>query len=184
VVNRLLLGVYRGALHLYPRTFRQEYGDELVRAALDQCTFGGRSPVSVVVRELPDVAGSALRMRGENPMSRFAVSVVVLVAGIAAALAGGPIALVPMAAVAVAVFMGMRDTPPIEVRSGHPARWLVTAVGAIGVAVAIPVIDGGELSEPAWAAMAVLLIGGVGLALTGLGQLMAGTRGSAPSTTR
>lgn len=183
-MNRLLLAVYRGALHLYPRTFRRGYGEALVQTVLDQCTFGGLSLVSVVVRELPDVAGSALRMRGENPMSRFVVSVVVLVAAVLAALAAGPIALVPMAVVAIAIFVGMRGAPPIDARSGHPARWLAAAVGAIGVAVAIPIIDGGELSEPAWAVMAVLVVAGVGLALTGLGQLVAATRGSQPSTTR
>lgn len=189
MVNGLFLAVYRGALHLYPRAFRQAYSDALVQTALDQCTFGERSLVSVVMRELPDVAGSALRMRGEDPMSRFVVSVVVVATAIVAALAAGPVALVPMAVVAVAVVavavhMGRRDAPPIDVRYAHPARLLVAAVGAIGVAVAIPAIDGGELSEPAWAAMAVLLIAGIGLALAGLGQLVTATRGSAPSTTR
>jgi hypothetical protein len=184
VVNRLLLGVYRGALHLYPRAFRQEYGEALVQTALDQCTFGGRNFAAVVVRELPDVAGSALRMRGESPMSRTLVSVIGLVVIVVAALAGGPIAAVSMAVVPLAVFMGMRGVPPIDVRSRHPVRWLVAAIGAIGVAVAIPVIDGGELSEPAWAAMAVFLIAGIGLTLTGLGQLVAATRASEPSTTR
>lgn len=181
-MNQLLLAVYRGALRLYPRTFRRQFHDALVQTVLDQCTFGGRSVVAVVVREVPDVAGSALRMRGEDPMSRFVVSVVVLVAAVVAALAAWPVALAPMALVAIAVFVAMRETAPVDVRSGHPARWLATAVATIGAAIAIPVIDGGELSEPAWTLMAVLVVLGVGLAVAGLAQLVAATRGSQPST--
>jgi hypothetical protein len=184
VVNRVLLGIYRAALHLYPRTFRRAYGGLLAQVVRDRCTFGGRSHAAVVTSELVDVAGSALRMRGEDPMARFLVAVVVLMAAVVAALAAGPVALVPVMLAAIAVYVGMRGAPPVDARSAHPARWLAAAVGAIGAAVAIPLIDGGELNEPSWAAMAVLGVAGVGLALTGLFQLATTAHGSRPSATR
>ncbi len=54
------------------------------------------------------------------------------------------------------------------------------AAGAIGVAVAITAITGGESSEPARAVMAVFVVSGLASALTRLGQLLAPAHRSQP----
>jgi hypothetical protein len=177
VVTQLALVVYRGALRLYPRSFRREYETALVQCVVDQHTFESRGLLSVVARELPDVAGSALRMRGESPMARFVVVIVTLVVAALAALAAGPMALVPVLVVAVAIVWGMRSAPPLDAaRETRPARWFAGAAVAVVAAVMIPVVDGGELSEPAWAVMAVLMVAGVALAVTGLAFLFGPAR--------
>ena len=183
-MSQFALVVYRAALRLYPRSFRRDYETALVQSVLDQYTFGARGLRSVVLRELPDVAGSALRMRGESPMSRFVVAVVALVVALLVALAAGPIALVPVVVVAVAILWGMRIAPPLDAAGGaRPARWMAAAAVAAVAAVTIPVVDGGELSEPAWAVTAVLVVAGLALGVTGLAFLLAPTRRERPNPT-
>jgi hypothetical protein len=180
-VTRFWVALYRSSLRLYPRPFRREYEEPLVQALLDRRTFGQRRFASVVVHELADVAASALRMRGEPVMSTFVLVVVTLVAAVLAALAAGPLAVVPVLVVAVGVLAGMRSHDRgLDAVGSHPLRWIAAAVAAIGVAVAIPLVAGEELSEPAWALMAVCAVAGLAAGLTGIGSLLAAPRAAQP----
>lgn len=51
--------------------------------------------------------------------------------------------------------------------------WLVTGFAFVAGAIFIPVIDGGELSEGWWSAMAGLFLAGVALLVTGVVGLAA-----------
>ena len=46
---------------------------------------------------------------------------------------------------------------------------------------AIPLVAGEELSEPAWALMAVFSVAGLAAGLTGIGSLLAAPRAARPS---
>ena len=53
--------------------------------------------------------------------------------------------------------------------------WLIAGGVAIAVAIAIPAIDGGELNAFWWTVMALSMLGGIGMAITGA-SLAVGSR--------
>lgn len=55
------------------------------------------------------------------------------------------------------------------------ARWLVLGAAAVAVAILIPAIDGGELSETWWTVMAALFLAGTALLITGVVKLASGS---------
>ena len=170
-MTRLAIAVYRASLRAYPPAFRHEYERLLVGSLLDQHRIGGAALWRVVVRELADVASSAPRMRGESPMTRFVLAIGGVTICVLAALAAGPFALLAGAAGAVAVwslFNGRAPTSGDVARGRGGARWLAGGAAALAGAVAIPQIDGGELSELWWSVMALLVVIGVALIATGL----------------
>jgi hypothetical protein len=181
----MLLRLFRVALHVYPRTFRRDYETALLQTVRDRCRFGGERMGRVVLGELVDVARSAVRMRGESPMTRFVFTVAALVASVIAALAAGPMAVVLVIAAVIAVLVGMRGSLPTErgLSRRRPLRWFAAAAAATTAGFAIPVVDGGELSEPWWSVMAVLVVAGVACAVTGVSFLVNTTRPSQPTTT-
>ena len=99
---------------------------------------------------------------------------VILVVAVTVAIAAAVVAkvvLVPLGLVALAGwFLWARRARPIvsATSSRRWLRWLLAGALAIGAAVAIPAIDGGELDELWWTVMAVSLLGGIGLAVTGV----------------
>lgn len=160
--------LFRLAILAFPSEFRREYGADLLRSIDDQHRFGTDPSWRIFVRELTDVAVSAPRMRGASPMTRIVIALVGTVVAVVAALAIGPpaLAVVVVATVALLVGVGSREPALDHAASRRQAvGWGLAAVVAFGAAAAIPAADGGELSEPAWTAMAAL--GVVGLALAG-----------------
>jgi hypothetical protein len=172
VVSSRALRLYRLILRAYPAAFRQEYGAEMEQLFVDQhihCT--GPPDRWIVLREVLDAARTAPRMRWEKPMNRVISIAVAVTVVVAAALAFGPIALVLLAMMGVAAwFLWGRQLDPIA--SAQSSRrwlgWLVAGGVSIGVGVAIPPIDGGELSSLWWTTMAVAVVGGIVMAIIGV----------------
>ena len=103
-------------------------------------------------------------------MFRFSVAIGVLVVAAQAALAAGPVALVAVVAIGAMVFVGMRGSQPsvdraVPLRRG--SRWFAGSAIALVGAVAIPAVDGGELNEVWWSAMAVLVVAATACAVVG-----------------
>jgi hypothetical protein len=157
----------RLALRACPADFRRAHGAEVLGTVIDRCRHGHEPAGRVVVQEVVDVVRAASRMRWENPMTRTVILAVAITAGTVGALVGGPLrwaALAGAVLIAVAMTSGLRRRRPAATPVGGPARWWRwTAAGAVLVAaaVAIPLVDGDELSEPWWAIAAVLLVGGL-----------------------
>jgi hypothetical protein len=169
VVSDLPLRLYRASLHAYPPAFRREYGPVLLQSLVDQQRIEGTPLWRVAVREMADVAATAPRMRGESPMTRFVIAVGTLTAATVAAVTIGPLAVLAVLGAAVVVWFGsIRPAPAAggAGRAGHPSRWLVWGLLALTGAIAIPLIDGGELNELWWSVMAVLGLTGVALLVT------------------
>jgi hypothetical protein len=168
-VSDLPLRLYRTSLHAYPPAFRREYGPVLLRNVMDQHRIEGTPLWRVAIREIADVATTAPRMRGESPMTRFVAAVVALTVSIAAAIAIGPLAVLAVLGAAALLWFGsVRAAPTVEgaARAGSSPRWLVSGLAALAGAIAIPVVDGGELNEVWWSVMAMLGLAGVALLLT------------------
>ena len=168
-MSDLWLRLYRGLLHAYPPAFRRKYGPVLLQSLMDQHRVEGTPVWRVVVREIADVAATAPRMRGESPMTRFVVAVGTLTVCVVAAIAVGPLALLAVLGAAALVWFGaIRSTPTAEdaARLGASPLWLAGGLAALAGAVAIPLIDGGELSQTWWSVMAALGLAGVALVIT------------------
>ena len=163
------LRLYRASLHAYPRTFRREYGPLLLQSVMDKHRIEGAPLWRVAVREIADVASTAPRMRGESPMTRFVVAVGTLTVCVVAAIAVGPISLLGVLGVAALVGFGaMRSGRTAEDAARREASplWLVGGLATLAGAIAVPIIDGGELSELWWSVMAALGLAGVALLIT------------------
>jgi hypothetical protein len=168
-VSDLWLRLYRASLHAYPPAFRRKYGPRLLQCVMDKHRIEGTPLWRVAVREIADVASTAPRMRGESPMTRFVVAVGTLTVCVVAAMAVGPLAVLAVLGAAALIWFGaIRATPTAEeaAQRGVSPLWLVGGLAALAGTVAIPLIDGGELSQTWWSVMAALGLAGVALLIT------------------
>jgi hypothetical protein len=102
-------------------------------------------------------------------MNRIVILAVVGTAAIAAILVA-QLALIPLAVLGLATWFAWgRPLQPIAPASASRRwlTWLIAGGVAIAIAIAIPAIDGGELSELWWTVMMLTLLGGIGMAITG-----------------
>ena len=171
-MNRVALAVYKAVLLAYPSEFRHAYGDAMVQSLVDRQRHDGMGLMALIAREVVDAARAAPRMRWESPMNRIILLVTGATVAAAVALAVSPWALIPIvAAVGAAGWWMSRQGRPIRPTASGSRRglaWFVAGAASVGVAVAIPAIDGGELSEPWWTVFALSLLGGITMMVTGL----------------
>ena len=172
-MNAFARRLYRFVLRMYPREFRGEFGDDMVQTFVDRHRYERRSSFGLLAGELVDAALVAPTMRWENPMNRIlwlasGPAAIVLVLALVGA---GPIVVVPLLGVVVALFVVARGRDRFDVPVDAPRRagmWAVGGALAIAVGVAIPAIDGGELNAFWWSAMALSLLAGMVLLTTAL----------------
>ena len=171
-VTRLTVAAVRASLLACPRDFRREYGDAVIRNVLDRLHHSDEPAWRIGAGEIFDTIASAITMRKESAMSRFVLAAIAVTVSIVAALAAGPVALAAVVLAATAVFLGSaRRGASVEntASAGGALPWFVGGAAAIAAAIAIPAIDGGELSAAWWSAMAALIVIGVIAAVTGVG---------------
>lgn len=143
----------------------------------------GVALMALIVREVVDAARVAPRMRWECPMNRIVMLIFTATGMAAVALAVSPLAKIPKAGVASAVgFWWSRRAKPIGPKASGSRRgfaWLVAGT-SVGVAFAIPAIDGGELGEVWWSIFALFRLGGIAKVVIGLthGFSIRGTPGA------
>jgi hypothetical protein len=180
-VNHFAVSVYRASLRAYPPAFRRDYEDALVQSFMDQHQLGGAALWQVALREIVDVASTAPRMRGESPMARLIATIAGLTIAVLAAVFFGPPALLLVAAGCTAIWFGfLRNAPTAEraVRRAVSPRWFIAGGIALATAIAIPIIDGGELNQVWWSVMMLLLVAGVGLLVTAVSLVVSSRRPS------
>jgi hypothetical protein len=142
----------------------------MVQLLIDRQRHGARPPAVALWDELCDAVRAAPRLRWESPMNRTVILVVAGTVAIVAALVA-KVVLLPLGLLGAAAWaMWGRAGRPIAPSSSarHWLGWSVAALLAIGTAVAIPAVDGGELDEVWWTVMAIALLGGIGMAVTAI----------------
>jgi hypothetical protein len=158
--NRLV-SAYRHTIRLYPRPFREEFGDDLVQLFADQ--LADERAARVVTRTTLDLALSVPQRHLESdmhvtrtsvlPIVFFALAlsslVVGLVVGHPAVL--GACALATLTFLALAVVALHRARPLHEVRS-IPSRWWVVLGSGVALLAGLVVVTRatGELPEGGW----------------------------------
>jgi hypothetical protein len=170
-VNRSAIRLYGLVLYAYPAEFREEYANVMVQTLLDRHKFEAVPPWRLVWREVFDAARVAPQMRWESPMNRIIIIAVLATVAVAATGAVGPVVLIPIAAVALAVSLWWSSqNRPVAAAAGSRRGlwWLAAGVAGIGTGIAIPAIDGGELNGFWWTVMAVSLLAGIAMTVAGV----------------
>jgi hypothetical protein len=171
----LVLRMYRAALHLYPRAFREEYGDDMVQLLRDQCTE--ESTVRVTARAVVDLAIAVPSRHLEARMHRspnsvaFAVAAVATSAGVLIAALGGsnPATMLlgvglAFAAVCIAV-VAWRQNHDAPGRTARASWWKFLIAGPLLVGA---VIVGAEAGIDAWYLGMVTVLAAVASTAAGL----------------
>lgn len=164
-----MIHLYRLVLLAYPSQFRRGFAAEMVRLLNDRRRHEACSQWRILLQETVDAAHAAPRMRWESPMNRIVILAVAGTAAITAMLVA-QLALIPLAVLALAAWFAWgRPLQPIApaAASRRWVTWFIAGGVAIAIAIAIPAIDGGELSALWWTVMMLTLLGGVGMAITG-----------------
>jgi hypothetical protein len=175
------LAVYRRALRLYPKRFRDEYGDDLVLLLGDQ--LGDEPTWRVLTRSAVDLALTVPARHLEARMDRTPTPVVPLLFGLlafasmgVALFVGHPFVLlggsaVSVTAICLAVLAALRARAikiPVPI-SAH--WWKVLASGAGLLATLIVVTTAtGELPEGGW--MIAMITGLTAFLLTACGRVL------------
>jgi hypothetical protein len=172
--GRGVLGVVYGALQrLYPRAFRDEYGEDMRLLVRDQ--LRDEPTWRVCCRTMVDLAVTVPTRHVEQHMPRTLTPVLVALASIAAAaatfafvegLAGVAVALV---GAMLAVVIWRRERPARAQRRAAAHWWRTLGGGLMLLALVIGTTTlVGELSEPVWAVAAIALLLSVTLVGTGI----------------
>lgn len=169
-MNSLVRALHRVTLLAYPADFRRAYGADIAQLMDDRIRLDGTPGWQLLLREMFDATLSGPRMRWESFMNRVIILAALGTVALLAALAASPFVIVPIVAVAmVALTVGMRHDAPITATSARRWRYVLApgvtlvTLGAVLIATA-----DGDLSEPLWATMAISLVAGFALTITGV----------------
>lgn len=143
--------VYRVALHLYPRAFRREYGEDMV--ALLDAQLGDEHAGRVVARAIVDLFLTVPIRHLEAHMSRTSSTTVViaLVAlGAVLAVVGGPVGLLVAVVVLAGAWLTWSRNHPVTTTGG--SAWWKLLLGGVALMAALVVVTTltGELPSGGW----------------------------------
>lgn len=166
--------VYRAFVRLYPRRFREEYGDDLVALFEDQCR--DESPGRVYARTALDLIVTVpvrhleVPMRDRAPGTLVLIYLTIAVAGLATAVVGGTNEVAVSVGLLVAALAGTLAVITARRHSAAPADatgrwWKITATG---LALITAVIIGAGLGIEAWYLAWLSAITGVAMVAVGL----------------
>ncbi|MEN3273987.1 MAG: hypothetical protein V7636_2748 [Actinomycetota bacterium] len=167
----MITRAYRVLLHLYPRRFRREYGDDMVLLLEDQLRDEGTA--RVVARAVLDLLLTVPTRHLEAHMKRSSTTAVVsaLVAlGALLAVIGGPIGLAAgVAAIVVAALTWRRSQPVV---AATDTRWwkLLGGGAALFVAEIVVTTITGELPDGWW--YVAMVVGLTSLVLMAAGAVL------------
>ena len=169
-------GTSRLVLFAYPKSFRREYGNEVLQSIADLRRHGGLGRPRRAARLVVDVVRTAPRMRMESVMSHarfkpFALAAVLAICVISVAV-GSPSFLVSIAAALVALVMLARNggrpiaTDPAQTSKWY--RWVVAGALSFAIGFGVLIVDGNELTSTGWSVWMLSWGTGTVLVLFGL----------------
>lgn len=161
--------IYRALLHLYPRRFRREYGDDMVALLEDQ--LRDEPALRVVGRTARDLVVSVPTRHLEADVKRSSSIVLIVIFGsiaIAADVFGGyvgPAIALVMFAAAVRTW---RRSRPVDVRAD--SRWRTVLLCGVGLLATLIVVTKmtGELPDGWWYVAMATMLSSFGLIVTGV----------------
>jgi di/tricarboxylate transporter len=173
------VGLYRNVLWLYPRSFRDEYGDDMVQLLVEQLRHEGRSRVwcRLAVDLVLTVPARRLEAHTNRPSSSAVTALYALVAlaGVVVFLVGGTsVAASVVGGVVTVVAGGLAIVSARRSRTltrgsvtAHWWKFLVGGAAALAALVVVTTITG-ELPEGGWFLAMAVLLASLASVLTGL----------------
>lgn len=166
--------MYRAATHLYPRAFREEYGDDLVALFEAQCS--DESPVRVYARTTVDLLVTVpirhleVPMHDRAPTTMVIVYVVIALGGLTTVAIGGTNEVAATLGLLVAAVAGALAVVTARRQAAAPSDpssiwWKVTTAG---IALIAAVMVGARIGIEAWYLAWVAALGGIALIAVGL----------------
>lgn len=168
----------RALLRMYPREFRERYGQEMLQLVRDRHVHGGEPAWRLWPSVVADTVLTAPRLRLGQVAMHHRIAVLVIAVPVVALLVLFPLALVPLGIVTLVVLVGSGSRQPWQ----RPAdlldtsgRWLLAAALSFLFGLAVAAIDAEgkdqELSELGWALwfgswMTALVLGILGALLS------------------
>jgi hypothetical protein len=191
------VNAYGALLRLYPRDFREEYGEDMTQLLHNQ--LRDESAPRVWARTVLDVALTVPSLRLEAHMSRGTTAPIIYGAAsvaclVLAAVAGSTVGVSIPGFIGVTVFgalafVAWRRSRTIGAAGRVTGNWwkcLVGGCAAVGSSVAFANLSGDELPEGTWLPFMGVLLAGVALIaaglLLGVTRALQNRRGSAPAT--
>jgi hypothetical protein len=176
-----LVKAYRLTIRLYPRPFRDEFGEDLVQLFADQLA-DERAP-RIVARTVLDLALSVPQRHLESDMRTTRSSIlpvmffVAALTSLAVGLAIGHPSVLALCAFATLAFIALalvaihRARPLSEVRSA-PSRWWVALTAGVVLLVGLILVTNatGELPEGGW--LLAMITGLTSVVLIGTGVVL------------
>lgn len=174
--GRVAVPVYRALVKLYPRRFRDEYGDDMVATFREQC--GDPSVHGACRRAAVDLAITIptqvleAGMRKSSPTLVPLLSLAIALAGLITAIAGGtsPTTLVIGFAVALVAgtigIVAWRRTAPVREASLTGSWWMFLGAGP---ALVVLVLGAAALEVEAWILGTMILLLAIVSTVVGLG---------------
>ncbi len=173
--NDAIVAAYRVLQRLYPRAFREEYGDDIVQLFREQ--LRDESSWRVCGRGLVDFAVSLPTRHVEIRMARnrtpaLVMLVSLVLAATTFAFVEGLVGVAVAALGAALAIIIWRKERPARAERGAAGRWwkLLTSGIALLAIVLGATTAMGELSEPEWVVFAVALL--VSVTLIGTGTVL------------
>lgn len=183
------IAYYRCLTALYPKSFRNEYRDDLVATFAEQLRDegAGRAWLSTL-RDLTVTVPSQhleAHMNRPSPQTVAVIATSVTVAALIAAIISGtgPVVgvflLIAVASLVIATLAWKAARPAASNGANVANRWRpILAVGvallaAVIVTINVPPYNNKDLPEPGWALMMVSLVAGVALITVGLTMAIA-----------
>jgi hypothetical protein len=171
--------IYRALLHLYPRQFRREFGDDMVALIEDQ--LRDESSPRVVGRTVLDLVLTVPARHLEVHMNRTSATALIVTfvaVGAGLVILGGPIGLAAaLAAFALAAVTWRRTRPVVAVDSGRWWKLLLSGVILLATVVVVTTITG-ELHNGTWYIAMASLLTALGLMGAGIVLGIAGRFGT------
>jgi hypothetical protein len=163
-----IVAVYRVLQRLYPRRFRDDYGDDMALLLREQ--LRDEPPWRASGRALVDLAVTVPVRHLEAHMPATRTPALVLLVSLVAASAAfvfveGLLGLLVAASGAVLAVLIWRRERPARLQRGLASRWWkLLGAGALLLALVIGATTAvGELSEPAWAVAALAFLAAITL---------------------
>jgi hypothetical protein len=142
--------LYRAALHLYPSSFRREFGDDMVLLVEHQLHDEGTARVAA--RTLVDLFITVPTRHLEAHMSRSSqttLTIVFAALGVLLAVVGGPVGLLAGLGAFALAAVTYRRSQPIVARNGQWWKLLLGGVVLLGSIAGITTATG-ELDDGWW----------------------------------
>ena len=180
--------LYRHLSALYPRSFRDEYGEDLVATFTEQLADDGATRVwwstfRDLVVSVPFQYLEARMNRRPSPQTAAEISTGVTVAAVVLALVAGTgpvVGVFLLAAVAALVVatLAWKAARPVGLNGANRWRTMLVVgaalLAAVLVVINVPPYNGKDLPGPGWALMMLSLVSSVALIVVGLTMGIAG----------